>query len=97
MAAETKKLDCETGEKRRIGRIAGCGSVKNNRERHIQIRVTVILNAQETVVIDRLAESGLYGITRAQTVRRLMDERLVQLLNSSHDGHGRNGHKRQEA
>ena len=53
---------------------------KNHTERHILVRVTLHLNAQETLIVDELLDSGLYGVSRAQAVRRLMDERLVEML-----------------
>lgn len=47
--------------------------------REISVRITTRFNAMETVLIDRLVESGLYGSTRNQAVKKLVDERLMEV------------------
>ena len=61
---------------------------KNRRERKARLRVLVELNPQEAVSVYRLMDSGLYGLTLGQTVRRLMDERLFQLLARKQEARG---------
>lgn len=53
---------------------------RNRRIRHIEVRQTVHLNAQEVILIDRLMETGLYPGTRGQTARYLIDRQLEQLF-----------------
>lgn len=58
---------------------------RNKDERtHIAIDVNLRLNAQETVMLDRLLATGLYGHTRGEVARRLVDAQLHALTHLTH-------------
>ena len=53
---------------------------RSHKVRQIAVRIRPIFNAQETLLIDRLLDSGLYGTTREQVIRRIVDQRLCELF-----------------
>lgn len=44
------------------------------------VRPHPVFNAQEIVLIERLLETGLFGSTRDQVIRRLVDQQLCELF-----------------
>lgn len=55
----------------------------------ITLDVKITLNAVEIVYIDRLLNLGLYGNTRPQVIKRLLDERIRELQRPLDDSNTR--------
>lgn len=53
---------------------------RTHKERHILVKPHPCFNAQEVVLLDRLLDTGLYGATRDQVIRRLVDQQLCELF-----------------
>lgn len=46
-----------------------------------KVHISITLNPQIAVWIERLLDSGTYGETRADVAQRLIVERLIEMLN----------------
>ena len=42
-------------------------------------RVTIVLNESESAMLDDLVKAGVFGITEADVLHRIFDERLQEL------------------
>lgn len=49
----------------------------------IRVEVHLQLNAQETVLLDRLLGTGLYGNSRQDAIKRLLDRQLYAEIQAS--------------
>lgn len=63
---------------------------RRSREKQASVRIQIFLNPQEAICVDRLLETGLWGLTREQVVRRLFDHALYGLLMEAQQGRGLN-------